>query len=65
MKQIKPGTYTKSVCNWCNAPAEWRSSGLGLSTYACDTHRPELRQHEVARLDGHMTEGDYQSWYRR
>lgn len=64
MKQIKPGTYTKSACKWCAAPADWKSSGMGLNTFACNSHRTELRQHEQAQYDGHMTEADHQTWGR-
>jgi len=66
MKQIKAGEYKKTMCSFCAIPTKacWRSSGLGLSWYACDGHQGELREQERRSDSGHMSEADHQTWGR-
>lgn len=55
-------------CKWCpekTVRATWRSSGMALSKHACEEHRDKLREYESSQKDtGHMTEADYQTWYK-
>lgn len=67
MKKIKENQMG-AWCKFCppkTTRATWRSSGMGLSTHACDEHRKALEAHEAKqRDDGRMTEADHQTWGR-
>lgn len=65
MKQIKPGEYKSSVCNWCSSKAELVSLKLtGPRRYACRKHQNNLSKLERALQSYHMSEADYQTWGR-
>lgn len=47
-------------CDWCRkAGVKRRATWHHQGQCACDEHKPLIKPD-----DGHMTEGDYQSWYR-
>lgn len=68
MKRLKANqqhgcTYCKQVGE--KRPAIWRQDGFhGLT--ACEKHRIQLEADEVRqrREDDHLSEADYQTWYR-
>ena len=65
MKQIKPGEYTSKVCHECGCKATWRATRTIGTMYACDDHKQDIVEAErLNQDDGHMSEGDHQSWGR-
>ena len=63
MKKTKPTSAQK--CDRCSERASHRANFLNPTQYACGKHKSELQAVEDSkRDDGHMSEGDYQSWGR-
>lgn len=64
LKQYQLGPW----CGFCppkTSKAIWKSSGMTNQQFACNAHQSELKAHEIKHADnGHMSEGDYQSWGR-
>lgn len=61
--------HTKSTsterCSYCKQRADWKASGITLNKFACEEHKTKLQNEEKERHDdGHMSEGDHQSWGR-
>lgn len=68
MKRIKENQMG-AWCKFCppkTTRAVWRSSGMGLSSHACEEHRTALKAEEDKRheADSRMTKADYQTWGR-
>lgn len=69
MKRI--AKHVNTYCTFCKSkgiekqPALWRVS-YDLTNRACDLHRPDLQEIEDKRrkIDGHLSEADYQTWMR-
>ena len=61
---MKPTKQTDThTCDWCRKSgvkkkAAWRSHGFSTQ-YACEHHKGSIHKD-----DGHLTEADYQTWYR-
>lgn len=63
MKATKPASTQK--CDRCGERATCRTNHLSQVRYACAEHKADLQAFEDSqRDDGHMSEGDYQSWGR-
>lgn len=68
MKRLKENQ--KHGCYWCRqegikTQAIWREKGC-LGMHACEKHRPDLEKKELAdaRRDNHVSEADYQTWWK-
>ncbi len=70
MKKLKANQ--RHGCYYCKqqgvkTPAVYRGDGItGASYTACEQHKPDLDKYERKQYerDQHLTEADYQTWYR-
>jgi hypothetical protein len=61
MKRLKK-TQLGPWCDFCDKKTNRAVLvGRGFNGFSCETHRDELKEAEE-KDDGHMSEGDYQSW---